>query len=413
MSFSVNTNGGALIALQYLSATQSQLAVVQTQINSGLKVATARDDGAIFAIAQNQRGAVAGYTAVTDSFNRGIVRHRRRALRGSVDFGSSDPAQDQGACRVRRFARHRQPPGPEPGLHRASRPDRHDREERRVQRLQPGRRFDEADHGAGVRRRHTPHHDCRTEPFSVGTIVTITNTASISTQSKASTLVATIQASLTNVNSALAKLSSGAKKFSIQATFVAEAVGHVDRRHRQPGRREPGPGQRRVAVPAGQAAARRSGSVDRQPVAADHSVSVPLSLKTAGVTPRRSHRTRKGRKNRPFAPGRRENCWWAVVTKEAGDGRGAVACFLLSEFLKTNAGQAEAETPRTLRVGSGLSRIVELKRRKHQLAEDAATSRAMGEKAKRWRRGAIDLDAHARFVVAEFGPAFRHAEALR
>jgi flagellin len=49
--------------------------------------------------------------------------------------------------------------------------------------------------------------------------VTITNTASISTQSKASTLVATIQASLTNVNSALAKLSSGAKKFSIQATF--------------------------------------------------------------------------------------------------------------------------------------------------------------------------------------------------
>ncbi|MGZ5940020.1 MAG: flagellin N-terminal helical domain-containing protein, partial [Rhizomicrobium sp.] len=70
MSFSVNTNGGALIALQYLSATQSQLAVVQTQINSGLKVATARDDGATFAIAQNQRGAVAGYTAVTDSLNR-------------------------------------------------------------------------------------------------------------------------------------------------------------------------------------------------------------------------------------------------------------------------------------------------------------------------------------------------------
>ncbi|MGZ5940316.1 MAG: flagellin N-terminal helical domain-containing protein, partial [Rhizomicrobium sp.] len=52
-----------------------------------------------------------------------------------------------------------------------------------------------------------------------GQIVTITNTASISTQTKASTLVATIQASLTNVNSALAKLSSGAKKFSIQATF--------------------------------------------------------------------------------------------------------------------------------------------------------------------------------------------------
>ena len=46
------------------------------------------------------------------------------------------------------------------------------------------------------------------------------STASISTQAKASTLVATIQTSLTNVDSALAKLSAGAKKFSIQATFA-------------------------------------------------------------------------------------------------------------------------------------------------------------------------------------------------
>ena len=53
-----------------------------------------------------------------------------------------------------------------------------------------------------------------------GTIVTLTSTATISTQAKASTLVATIQTSLTNVNSALAKLSAGAEKFSIQATFA-------------------------------------------------------------------------------------------------------------------------------------------------------------------------------------------------
>jgi flagellin len=53
-----------------------------------------------------------------------------------------------------------------------------------------------------------------------GTIVTVKSTSTISTQSKASALVATIQTSLTNVNSALAKLSSGAAKFSIQATFA-------------------------------------------------------------------------------------------------------------------------------------------------------------------------------------------------
>src|SRR6201991_1303277 len=71
MTFSVNTNAGALTALQYLSATQGALAKTQTAINSGLKVASARDDGAIYAIAQNQRGAVAGYQSVINSINNG------------------------------------------------------------------------------------------------------------------------------------------------------------------------------------------------------------------------------------------------------------------------------------------------------------------------------------------------------
>src|ERR1700761_2205049 len=69
MSFSVNTNNGANVALQYLNATQGQLNQVQSAINSGLKVANARDDGAIFAIAQNQRSAVAGFTSVINSIN--------------------------------------------------------------------------------------------------------------------------------------------------------------------------------------------------------------------------------------------------------------------------------------------------------------------------------------------------------
>jgi len=69
MSFSVNTNAGAAVALQYLNATQGSLNKTQSAINSGLKVANARDDGAIYAIAQNQRSQVAGYTAVINSIN--------------------------------------------------------------------------------------------------------------------------------------------------------------------------------------------------------------------------------------------------------------------------------------------------------------------------------------------------------
>src|SRR6266702_1996701 len=71
MSFSVNTNTGAQVALQYLNATQGQLDRTQGAINSGLKVATAKDDGAIYAIAQNQRGAVAGFSSVINSLNNG------------------------------------------------------------------------------------------------------------------------------------------------------------------------------------------------------------------------------------------------------------------------------------------------------------------------------------------------------
>ena len=44
----------------------------QTHINTGLKVATAKDDGATFAIAQNMRGNVTGYQAVSDSLRRGV-----------------------------------------------------------------------------------------------------------------------------------------------------------------------------------------------------------------------------------------------------------------------------------------------------------------------------------------------------
>jgi flagellin len=68
----------------------------------------------------------------------------------------------------------------------------------------------------GTRRITTAAQDLKLS----GSIVTIKTTSTISTQAKASTLVATIQTSLTNVNSALAKLSAGAKKFSIQGTFT-------------------------------------------------------------------------------------------------------------------------------------------------------------------------------------------------
>ena len=67
---SINTNTGALVALQSLNATNSQLETTQNEVSTGLRVAGAQDDGSIWAIAQGQRSQVSSLGAATDSLNR-------------------------------------------------------------------------------------------------------------------------------------------------------------------------------------------------------------------------------------------------------------------------------------------------------------------------------------------------------
>lgn len=234
MTFSVNTNAGALTALQYLSATQGALAKTQSAINSGLKVASARDNGAIYAIAQNQRGAVAGYASVINSINNGtssidvalsagqsisdlLIQLKQKALSAadsSLDTASRQALnsdftalRDQISTIVKNAVFN--------GFNLV------DGSTTQITALAS------AD---GARRITTSAQNMSLS----GSIVTLTSTATISTQAKASTLVATVQASLTNVNSALAKLSAGAAKFSIQSTFAQNlsdtltiGIGHL------------------------------------------------------------------------------------------------------------------------------------------------------------------------------------------
>ena len=68
---SVNTNVGAMIALQNLQVTNNELSTVQNRINTGKIVSSAKDNGAIFAIAQGQRAEIGALNAVKDSLNRG------------------------------------------------------------------------------------------------------------------------------------------------------------------------------------------------------------------------------------------------------------------------------------------------------------------------------------------------------
>ena len=215
----VNTNTGALVALQYLNKTGSELTATQNAINTGMKVATAKDDGATYAIAQNMRANVAGYNAVNDSLNRGmsvvdvalsagqsisdlLLQMKQKALAAadsSLDTASRQAMnQDFVALRdqITTIVKNAVFNG-----------------------------FNIVDGSTNQITALASSDGSRRVTVSAqklalsGSIVTVRTTNTISTLAKASTMVSTIQTTLSNVNSALAKLSSGSKKFSIQLSF--------------------------------------------------------------------------------------------------------------------------------------------------------------------------------------------------
>ena len=70
MTNSVHTNASAAIALQNLAATNSRLEGVQGRVSTGLKVQGAKDNAAIWAIAQQQRADTSALGAVKQSLDR-------------------------------------------------------------------------------------------------------------------------------------------------------------------------------------------------------------------------------------------------------------------------------------------------------------------------------------------------------
>jgi flagellin len=222
MSFSVNTNVGAMTALQYLNETQGQLSQTQSAINSGLKVSSAKDNGAIFAIAQGERSDVAGFVSVTNSLNNGgslidtamsagqsisdlLIQLKQQAL--SASDTSLDTASRQ-AINANFTALRDQ-----------------------ITSIVKNAVFNGVNLVDGSTTKiealassdGTRHVTTSSQNFSLSsTIVTLTSTGTVSTQAKASSMITTIQSSLTNVDSALAQLSAGSAKFSIQATFVSK-----------------------------------------------------------------------------------------------------------------------------------------------------------------------------------------------
>ena len=227
---SVNTNVGAMVALQNLNTTNRELSDTQTRINTGLRVASAKDNGAIWAIAQNQRATSQSLNAVKESLQRGqsavdvalsagesvsdlLLQMKAKALAASdltLDVNSRTALNDD-------FVTLRD---------------------------QIGKAVNNAEfNGANMLKGTSPtdiqalanadgtaHITVAAQPMDLGSgaLAALGPTDDISTQSLAVGMIATINQAIINVSTALSALGTGSKSLSSHLTFIAKLQDTVD-----------------------------------------------------------------------------------------------------------------------------------------------------------------------------------------
>ncbi len=219
---SVNTNVGALVALQNLNKTNRQLETVQSRINTGLKVANARDNGGAFAIAQKLRGEVAGFNAVQGSLSRVQSTVDVAAAAGTAvsdlliemkekALAASDSSLDSVARTALNedFAALRD----------------------QITTIVSNATFNGTNllNGTTASIKALASSDgtavitVQDEALSLGgTVVTLTTTEAINTVTKAAAAVTKITASINNVGASLARLGTKSKALEIHSNFVTK-----------------------------------------------------------------------------------------------------------------------------------------------------------------------------------------------
>jgi flagellin len=228
MSFSVNTNAAALVALQNLTLTQQQLQTTQNRINTGLKVSSAKDNAAIYGIAQNQRAVSSALNSVVSSLQRGqstvdvalsagtsvsdLLNQMKEKALAAVDVTLDTTSR---AALNNEFVSLRN----------------------QITTVTSNAVFN----GANLIDGNTTQvqaiaNDSGSQVISVahqsltlgGANVTVALTASIGTVAAASIQIAALNASIANVSSALGKLGTGSKALASHQTFITNLQNTID-----------------------------------------------------------------------------------------------------------------------------------------------------------------------------------------
>lgn len=219
---SVNTNYGAMIALQNLNKTNSELDMVQNRINTGLKIAGPKDNGAVWAIAQNMRMDVQAYNAVTQSLNRTLS-----VVDTSIAAGTtiSDLLKE-----MKEKALAARDPTIDANSREAYNADFVALRDQITKTLNNAS-FDGTNLLDGSTSQVLALANAEGDGFMTvtarnlslsSTIVSLASTATISTATKASSAISTIESSLNALNLALSQLGTDAKKVGMHKSFVAK-----------------------------------------------------------------------------------------------------------------------------------------------------------------------------------------------
>ena len=227
MPLSVHTNEAALIALQNLNKVGVDLAQVQSRISTGMAINSAKDNAAVWAIAQGQRADIGSLGAVKMSLDRATSIADVASTAGSTVSDLLVQMKEKVVAAM------------DPSLDTASR-NALDSDfksiVRQIGQVVSNANFDGANMLDGsvnqikfiANANATGFITLSSQNLSLGgSIISVPSTASLSTVTLATAVLAQLTSSISNTNQALGALGSQAKQISGHSTFVAQLTDQL------------------------------------------------------------------------------------------------------------------------------------------------------------------------------------------
>ncbi|MFN3834959.1 MAG: flagellin [Glycocaulis sp.] len=223
MALSVQTNVSAMIALQNLNKTNAELQTAQNRINTGLRIGGAKDNSSVFAVAQSMRADIGALGSVKSSLDRAVSI-------GDVALAAGESISDL-LIEMREKATAAMDASIDSFARAAYNSDFRALMDQ-INVILQNAEFDGANmlNGsitggigflADADAARTVTLNTQDMNFS-GAIITLASTASLGTVTLAASAVSFVNASLDNVNAALARLGSDLKKMEAHRTFIGK-----------------------------------------------------------------------------------------------------------------------------------------------------------------------------------------------